>query len=82
MNVNGKSIWPNSRNRLNDLLDDSHALRSMFEDFKRKAYPRACKRAKLAFGERFHGQFPAEPAWTDEQILDDEFFPVRLRSRS
>jgi hypothetical protein len=66
MNVNGKSIWPNSRNRLNDLLDDSHALRSMFEDFKRKAYPRACKRAKLAFGERFHGQFPAEPPWTDE----------------
>jgi Domain of unknown function DUF29 len=70
------------RNRLNDLLDDSRALRNMFEDFKRKAYPRACMRAKLALGERFQDHFPAEPPWTDEQILDDEFFPARLRSRS
>jgi hypothetical protein len=70
------------RNRLNDLLDDSRALLNMFEDFKQKAYPRACKRAKLAFGERFQDQFPAEPPWTNEQILDDEFFPARIRSRS
>jgi len=53
----------------------------MFDDFKRKAYPRACKKAKLAIGERFHGSFPAHPQWTDEQILDDEFFPSQLCSR-
>ena len=64
------------RNRLNDLLDDSRVLRNMFKDFKRKAYPRACKRARLVLGERFHGDFPAEPPWTDEQIRDDEFYPA------
>jgi Domain of unknown function DUF29 len=70
------------RNRLNDLLDDSRVLRNMFEDFKRKAYPRACKQARLALGERFHGEFPAEPPWTDQQIRDDEFLPAPLRSHA
>jgi Domain of unknown function DUF29 len=70
------------RNRLNDLLDDSRALRNMFEDLKRKAYPRACKRARLALGECFRGEFPAEPPWTDLQLLDDEFFPAQSCARS
>lgn len=64
------------RNRVNDLLDDSRVLRNMFEDFKRKAYPRGCQLASIALGERFHGEFPPEPPWTDEQIRDDEFFPI------
>ena len=70
------------RNRLNDILDDSRSLRNMFEDLKQKAYPRACKRARLALGERFHSEFPAEPPWMDLQLLDDEFFSAPLRPRS
>ncbi|HJU12339.1 MAG TPA: DUF29 domain-containing protein [Candidatus Binataceae bacterium] len=65
------------RNRINDLLDDSRTLRNMFDDFKRKAYPRACKRAKLAMG--LAGEFPLEPPWTDEKLLDDSFFPAAQR---
>jgi len=68
------------RHRINDLLDESRALRNLFEEFKSKAYPRACKLAGIDLGRRYRGTFPADPPWTNAQIPDDNFFPTPVRS--
>lgn len=70
------------RNRVNDLLNDSRTLRNLLPELKQKAYERGCKLAGIAIGQRFKESFPAEPPWTDEQILDDDFFPARLTDTS
>lgn len=63
------------RNRVADLLESSGNLRRDFEEFKAKAYRRARRLAGLALARDQKPIGPELCPWTNDQILDDEFFP-------
>ena len=67
------------RDRVLDILEDSKNLRNSMDDFVRKAYPRARRRAALETGHK-ESRYPDSCPWSAAQILDTSFFPEPFKS--
>ncbi|ETX03707.1 MAG: hypothetical protein ETSY1_46400 (plasmid) [Candidatus Entotheonella factor] len=62
------------RGRIESLLSDSPSLRRQVSDLVSTHYPRARRRANSQTGLPLE-TFPQTCPWTQDQILDDEFWP-------
>ncbi len=67
------------RDRVIDFLDESKSLLNRFDEFVRKAYPRARQQTALETGHK-ESRYPETCPWSVEQILDPKFFPETFKS--
>lgn len=67
------------RNRVIDILEESKSLPNRFDEFVRKAYPRARRQAAIETGHK-ESRYRDTCPWSAAQILDAKFFPEPFKS--
>ena len=67
------------RGRVNDFFEESRSLLNRFDEFVRKAYPRARQQAAIETGHK-ESRYPDTCPWSNAQILDPKFFPETFKS--